>query len=117
MGERQHGEGLVLVTGATGQQGGEVVRGDLDDPDSLRPALRDATGVFSVQNFWETGFEREVRQGIALADLAKAAGTRHFVYSSVGSAHRRTGIIHFEGKWQIEEHIRALGLPHTVVRP
>lgn len=143
-------ERLVLVTGATGKQGGavarhllqrgvpvraltrdptkaaarslaergaEVVRGDLDEPESLEPALRGATGVFSVQNFWETGFEREVRQGIALADLAKAAGTRHFVYASVGSAHRKTGLSHFESKWLIEEHIRASGLPHTVLRP
>jgi len=147
---RQRGDRPVLVTGATGHQGGavarhllergfrvrgvtrdpnkaaaralaergaEVVRGDMDDPRSLEPALRDAAGVFSVQNFWETGFEREIRQGIALADLAKAAGTGHFVYSSVGSAHRNTGLSHFESKWQIEEHIRASGLPHTVVRP
>jgi len=147
---RQRGDRLVLVTGATGHQGGavarhllergfrvravtrdpnkaaaralaergaEVVRGDMDDPKSLEPALRDAAGVFSVQNFWETGFDREVRQGIALADLAKAAGTGHFVYSSVGSAHRNTGLSHFESKWHIEEHIRASGLPHTVVRP
>src|SRR5919197_780672 len=111
---------LVLVTGATGKQGGavardptkaaaralaergaEVVRGDLDDPTSLEPAIRGADGVYSVQNFWETGFEREVRQGTALADLAKAAGTGHFVYSSVASAHRKTGLEHFETKWQI----------------
>jgi uncharacterized protein YbjT (DUF2867 family) len=147
---QQRRDRLVLVTGATGHQGGavtrhllergfqvravtrdptkpaaralaergaEVVRGDLDDPKSLEPALRDAAGVFSVQNFWETGFDREVRQGIALADLAKGAGTQHFVYSSVGSAHRNTGLSHFESKWQIEEHVRALGLPHTVLRP
>ena len=147
---QQRRDRLVLVTGATGHQGGavarhllergfqvravtrdptkpaaralaergaEVVRGDLDDPKSLEPALRDAAGVFSVQNFWETGFDREVRQGIALADLAKGAGTQHFVYSSVGSAHRNTGLSHFESKWQIEEHVRASGLPHTVLRP
>jgi len=146
----QHADHLVLVTGATGRQGGavarhllkrgfrvrgvtrdpakpaalalaergaEVVRGDLDDPASLERAIRDADGVFSVQNFWETGYEREIRQGIALADLAKAAGTRHFVYSSVGSAHRKTGLPHFESKWQIEEHLRAIDLPHTVLRP
>ena len=150
MDSRQHTNRLVLVTGATGRQGGatarhllargfrvravtrdpdkpaaralaergaEVVRGDLDDPASLESAIRGADGVFSVQNFWETGFEREVKQGIALADLAQAAGTRHFVYASVGSAHRKTGLPHFESKWQIEEHIRAIGLPHTVLRP
>ena len=87
----------ILVTGATGQQGGavarqllkqpsfavqaltrdpakpaaralaqagaEVIRGDLDDPASVRRALEGAWGVFSVQNFMETGYDGEVRQG------------------------------------------------------
>jgi uncharacterized protein YbjT (DUF2867 family) len=147
---------LVLVTGATGKQGGavvrhlssvgepadatfrvraltrdpskesarrltskgvEVVQGDLDDAGSVERALEGADGVFSVQNFWETGFDREVEQGIRIADAAKKAGVEHFVYSSVGSAHRSTGLAHFESKWQIEGHIRALGLPYTILRP
>ena len=41
----------------------------------------------------------------------------HFVYSSVGSAHRRTGVPHFDSKYEIEEHLRASRLPHTVLRP
>jgi uncharacterized protein YbjT (DUF2867 family) len=141
---------LVLVTGATGKQGGattshlvrrgyrvraltrspegdaaralrgqgvEVVGGDLDDRASLEQAVRGANGVFSVQNFWETGYEREVEQGIRLADVAKTAGVDHFVYSSVGSAHRDTGLSHFESKWKIEEHIRSSGLRYTIFRP
>lgn len=59
----------------------------------------------------------EVRQGETLADAAKAAGVSHFVYSSVGSAERRAGIPHFDSKFQIEEHIRTIGLPHTIMRP
>lgn len=141
---------FVLVTGATGQQGGavlrhlrqqgiavrvltrnaqstaahalaaagvEVVQGDLDDRASLDRALAGAYGVFSVQNFALTGVEGEVRQGIALADAAKAAGVHHFVYSSVGSADRHTGIPHFESKYRIEAHIRAIDLPSTILRP
>ena len=43
---------------------------------------------------------------------------QHFVYSSVGSAHRKTGIPHFENKWRIEETVRSLGFPtHVVLRP
>jgi uncharacterized protein YbjT (DUF2867 family) len=99
------------------ERGAEAVRGDLDEPVSLRPALRGAYGVFAVQNFWETGYEREVRQGLSLAELASEAGVEHFVYSSVGSAHRNTGLVHFESKWLIEQHIRSLGLPYTIVRP
>lgn len=140
----------ILVSGATGQQGGgvarelldrgfsvraltrdanspaakelaglgaEIVEGDLEDRSSLERALEGAYGVFSVQQFWGIGAEGEIRQGTALADAAKAAGVSHFVYSSVGGAHRATGIPHFDSKWQIEKHAREIGLPLTVLRP
>src|ERR1017187_7510774 len=141
----------VLVTGATGQQGGavaqqllkqpsfavraltrdpakpaaralaqsgaEVIRGDLDDPSSLEHALEGVYGVFSVQNFMEAGYDGEIRQGKRIADAAKAAGVQHFVYSSVVSADRHTGLPHFESKWQIEMHIGESGLSHTILRP
>ena len=42
---------------------------------------------------------------------------KHFVYSSVGGAERSTGIPHWESKWEVEKHIRSLGLPATVLRP
>ena len=98
-------------------RGAEVVQGDMDDRSSVDRALEGAHGVFSVQNFWEAGYDREVRQGKTVADAAQAAGVEHFVYSSVGSAHRRTGISHFDSKWEVEEHVRGLGLPLTVLRP
>ncbi|CAN5272457.1 NmrA/HSCARG family protein [soil metagenome] len=140
----------ILVSGATGQQGGalarqlldrgfpvraltrdgntpaakelaglgaEIVEGDLEDRSSLERALEGAYGVFSVQQFWGIGAEGEIRQGNALADAAKAAGVSHFVYSSVGGAHRATGIPHFDSKWEVEEHAREIGLPLTVLRP
>jgi uncharacterized protein YbjT (DUF2867 family) len=99
--------------------GAEVVQGNMDNPASLDAALKGVYGVFSVQNFWlpEVGFEGEIREGKNLADAAKAAGVQHFVYSSVGGAERNTGIPHFESKWQIEQHVRALGLPATIFRP
>src|SRR5262249_10366138 len=52
-----------------------------------------------------------------LADAAKKAGVEHFVYSSVGGVERNTGIAHWESKWEIENHIRKIGLPLTVLRP
>src|SRR5258707_3670220 len=99
--------------------GAEVVQGNMEDPASLDAALKGVYGVFSVQNFWlpEVGFEGEIREGKNLADAAKAAGAQHFVYSSVGGADRKTGIPHFESKWQIEQHVLALGLPATIFRP
>jgi len=147
----QKGTDVVLITGATGHQGGavarqllsrghkvraltrkpqgeaakalassgaEVVPGDLDDVGSLEKALRGTWGVFSVQNTWEAGVEGEERQGKRLAELARKAGVSHFVYTSVGSAHRRTGIPHFENKARIEETVRGLGFPsYTILRP
>lgn len=102
---------------ALGELGIEVERGDLDDPESLFPLVEGVHGIFAVQNFWECGYEREVAQGIALAELASRVGVEHFVYSSVGSAHRETGLSHFESKWKIEERIRELDLPYTIFRP
>jgi uncharacterized protein YbjT (DUF2867 family) len=141
---------VVLVTGATGRQGGgvvrhllskgwklraisrkpdsaaarslasqglEVVQGDLEDSASLDRAARGVYGIYSVQDFWAVGAKREVQQGKNLADAAKKAGVEHFVYSSVGGAERNSGIDHWESKWEVEKHIRKLGLPATMLRP
>ncbi len=103
---------------ALAKQGAEVVRGDLDDADSLAEAVRGAWGAFSLQNTWEAGVEKEEEQGKRFAQIAKDAGIQHFVYSSVASADRHTGIPHFENKWRIEETVRSLQFPSwTIVRP
>lgn len=98
------------------QRGIELVQGDLNQPSSLQEAMQGAYGVFSVQTLVE-GTVAETRQGKAVADAALQAGISHLVYSSVGGADRKTGIAHFESKWQVEEYIRALGLPATILRP
>ena len=142
----------VLITGATGKQGGatlrhlarmggfrlraltrkpdgdaakaltalgaEVVAGDLDDAASVERALAGVWGVFAVQNTWEAGVEKEEEQGKRVAQLARAKGVQHFVYSSVGSAHKKTGIPHFENKFRVEQTVKTLGFPsHVIIRP
>ena len=140
---------LILVTGATGKQGGaalkhlldkgfrvralvrdpqkpeaqalaergvELAQGNLNEAASVEQALNGVYGVFSVQGLRE-GIPAEVQQGVALAQAAKKAGVQHFVYSSVGSAHKETGIPHFDSKFSIEEEVRRLDLPYTIVRP
>lgn len=102
---------------ALARQGAEIVQANLDDASSIRRSLEGAYGVFSVQNFMETGYDGEIHQGKTLADAAKAAGVKHFVYTSVVSADRKTGLPHFESKWQIEQHIHKLGIPFTILRP
>ncbi len=39
----------------------------------------------------------------------RRSGIAHFIYSSVGSAARQTGVPHFDSKFQVEEHIRRTG--------
>ena len=138
-------EKTILVTGATGKQGGatiahlakrggfklramsrkpdsdaakaaaklgaEVVQGDLDDRASLERALAGAWGVFSVQNTWEAGVEKEEEQGKRLARVAHDKGVQHFVYSSVGSAHKQTGIPHFDNKFRVEQTDQGAEVP------
>lgn len=142
---------LIVITGATGQQGGatarqllkagrriramtrkplsdaalalkglgaEIVAGDLDDAASLAAALKGAWGVFGVQNTWEAGVEQEEVQGKRLVQVARDAGVQHFVYASVGSAHRHTGIPHFDNKARVEDTLRASGIPsRVIIRP
>ena len=93
------------------------MHGDLEDPASLERAAGGVCGVYSVQDFWSVGAKREVDQGKNLAEAAKKAGVEHFVYSSVGGAERNSRIDHWESKWEIEKHIRKLGLPATILRP
>ncbi len=140
----------VLVTGATGKQGGavadallarghkvraftrnpqgaaaralagrgaEIAGGSFDDPASVIAAARGADAAFLMGNFYEAGYEGEVRQGKAGAEAIKAAGVGHLIYSSVGSADRKTGIPHFESKFEIERHIAGLGIGYTISAP
>jgi uncharacterized protein YbjT (DUF2867 family) len=103
---------------ALARHGVEVVKGDLDDEATLRRALAGTWGVFGVQNTLEAGVEGEETQGKRLATLAREAGVEHYVYSSVGSANRRTGVPHFENKWRIEQTVRGLRFPsHVILRP
>lgn len=102
---------------ALAELGADIVTGDLNDPESLVPALDGVDGVFSVQDFKEAGYDGEVQQGRNLADLAKRMDIAHFVQSSVGSAREETSVPHFESKAEIEAHVEQLGLPATILRP
>jgi uncharacterized protein YbjT (DUF2867 family) len=103
---------------ALARAGIEVVKGDLDDDAALRSVLAGAWGVFSVQNPFGGGVAREEAQGKRLATLAREAGVEHFVYTSVGSANKRTGVPHFDSKGRIEETVRTLRFPsYVILRP
>jgi uncharacterized protein YbjT (DUF2867 family) len=148
MATQQH----ILVTGATGAQGGsvarhllqrrkfavraltrnpdsekalalkeagaEIVKGDLDDIESLKAALNGVYGVFGVTNFWEH-FEKEAQQGRNLVDAVAAANVEHFVFSTLPNAKKLTNgeldVPHFDIKGQLEEYARSRGLKATFV--
>ncbi|QBD78588.1 NAD-dependent epimerase/dehydratase family protein [Ktedonosporobacter rubrisoli] len=94
----------------------ELVKGDLDLPATLAEAMQDVQGVFSVQAIL---YERakEVQQGKAVAEAAKAMHVPHLVYSSAIGANRDIGIAAFEAKGEIERYLQALKLPVTILRP
>ena len=97
--------------------GAELAVGDTEDRESVTRAAAGVDAVYAMTSFFESGLEAEVRQGRAIADGVKAAGIEHFVYASVGNADQSTGIAHFDSKYEIEKHIKVLGIPHTIVAP
>ncbi len=102
---------LIAVAGATGQQGGavvralqadkqfkvraltrnparhreladEVIQADLNRPETLAAAFEGVHGVFLVTNFGEKGTD-EVNQATAAVRAAKDAGVKHLVWSTL----------------------------------
>src|SRR6266446_9074942 len=102
---------LIAVVGATGQQGGavvralqadkqfkvraltrnpakhreladEVIQADLNRPETLKAAFAGAHGVFLVTNFREQG-TNEVKLATAAVRAAKDAGVLHLIWSTL----------------------------------
>jgi len=103
--------------------GAELVSGDLDDPASLRAAMRGVHGVFVALTMMNgakvttDGVAAEERRGRAVAELAAHARIGQLVYSSINGTDQATGISYIESKARIEARIRTLGLPATVLWP
>jgi uncharacterized protein YbjT (DUF2867 family) len=97
--------------------GARVARCDMDDADSLHRVFTGVHGVYSVQNPMIAGHEGEIRQGMNVADAARATGVQHVVYGSAGPGLRGTGVDSWESKLVITDHLRASGVPLTVLRP
>jgi uncharacterized protein YbjT (DUF2867 family) len=105
---------VIAVVGATGKQGGavvralrarnefkvraltrnpakhreladEVVEADLNRPETLASAFNGSYGVFLVTNFQEHGTS-ELKQATAAVRAAKDAGVKHFVWSTLPDA-------------------------------
>ena len=144
----KNNEKLIAVIGATGQQGGgvvralqasgqfkvraltrnpakhpgladEVVEADLNQPETLKAALKGAHGVFLVTNFYEAG-AGELQQATAAVRAAREAGVKHFVWSTLPDVETISGgkfhVPHFTGKARIESIVKGAGFEsHTFV--
>lgn len=77
-----HVRALTRNPGKHRELGDEVVEADLSRPETLRIAFEGAYGVFVVTNFWEPGTD-EWAQGMAAVNAAKAAGVEHFIWSTL----------------------------------
>lgn len=102
---------------AMADRGVALVTGDLDDEAALERAMEGVDAVFAVTDWFKAGLAKEIEWGKRLADVAHRLGVAHFVYSSVIGADAGTGVPHFESKGEVEQHVRALGLPATFLRP
>jgi len=110
---------LIAVVGATGLQGGAVVRAlqasgqfkvraltrnpakhpkladevvlaDLNRPETLKAAFAGAHGVFLVTNAWEAGTD-ERKQVLAAVRAAKDGGVQHFIWSTLPNVETISG--------------------------
>jgi len=133
---------VILVTGATGKVGSEVVRqlhsqgvsftalahsatsadkltqqgvavrrGDLSQPDTVRAALDGVQKLFLLAVNTPQQVEIESR----VIDAAKQAGVKHIVKLSVYDAGKRIAAYKTHGS--IEAHLKASGVPYTILQP
>jgi uncharacterized protein YbjT (DUF2867 family) len=130
----QQGGGVVRALQASGQfkvralsrnpgkhrdLGDEVVKADLERPETLHAAFEGAHGVFLVTNFWEQGTD-ELKQATAAVRAAKDAGVKHFIWSTLADSAAISGgkfhVAHFTGKAKIDRIVKEAGFAnHTFV--
>lgn len=96
--------------------GAEIAIGTLDESEDIEIAMEGCRGVYSMQT-WKYGLEREVQQGINVAEAAHVKKIEMFVYSSACGANQHTGVPHFESKFLIEKRITDLHLKACILRP
>jgi uncharacterized protein YbjT (DUF2867 family) len=122
------GHSVVAITrdadraAALAERGAEVRVADLTDRASLASAVRGADAVLaaahSVLGRGRYRSDHVDRDGhIALIDAAKSERVPHFVYSSVMGAHAAHPVPFWRRKAEVEAHLRASGMAHTILRP
>ncbi|MCX4808204.1 NmrA family NAD(P)-binding protein [Streptomyces sp. NPDC058682] len=103
------------IPGTTGahQSRVEVRYADATDPDSLRTAFEGAGQLFLTMANGPAQVELETR----VVDIAVRAGIGHIVKISAPAAEPNSPVAVSRGHHAVEEHLRARGLTHTILRP
>lgn len=100
-----------------------AIKADLNSKSSLTTALTSTHTIFLVTNYWESASRSvEVTQGKNVTDVAQSLGVKHLIFSSLlhvtnSTDGRLPNVPHFDGKAEIEEYIRASGVPATFFLP
>lgn len=95
-----------------------IVNADLGSCSSLEDALDGASGCFIITNTdfnSADGYEKEVREGQAIADACARAGIERVIYSTQLSVVKTLGVNarHFDAKHVVEAYMKTKGLPLT----
>jgi uncharacterized protein YbjT (DUF2867 family) len=93
--------------------GVEVVQGDLLDVDSLRSAYQGVSTLFLLNGV----VADEYTQALIALNLAREAGIQRIVYLSVIHSDVYVNVPHFAGKFGVERMIEQMGMHATILRP
>ena len=96
-------------------QGIYLVQGNLNHPDTYKSHLENQDAIFFAQAL--QGKQNEIRQGKLFFDSIPGDSKAHIVYSSVLGSDQKTGIPHFESKYELEEYLKNGKFKFTILRP
>jgi uncharacterized protein YbjT (DUF2867 family) len=93
--------------------GVDVVQGDLLDPGSVRTAFQGVSAFFLLNAVTPDEFT----QALIALNVAREAGVDRVVYLSVIHSDRFVNVPHFAGKFGVERMIGQMGFSATILRP
>ncbi|TAW88070.1 NmrA/HSCARG family protein [Rhizobium ruizarguesonis] len=93
--------------------GVSVVQGDFLDVDSLRNAMSGVSTLFLLSAV----VPDEFTQALIALNVARSAGIERIVYLSVIHADLYVNVPHFAGKFGVERMIEQMGFKATILRP
>ncbi|MGO8016269.1 SDR family oxidoreductase [Rhizobium leguminosarum] len=93
--------------------GVSVVQGDFLDVDSLRNAMSGVSTLFLLNAV----VPDEFTQALIALNVARSAGIERIVYLSVIHADLYVNVPHFAGKFGVERMIEEMGFKATILRP